>query len=268
MNVVKSGLSCILMLVALLFTTDKALASACDRQIIIRVSEDYLPFSRLDNKGRLQGIDVTFIRRIFTEIGCPYRFVAVPFKRAIVEISRGNIDMMPFASITPERSEFAWFSVPYRNETAGLVVRRDRLEKYRISSMEDVVRLGLHLGHEQTSYRGEVFNEFLKRPEARNHVYFITSTSQGIKMLVAGRIDALVEMPAATLAMAADMGVSDQLAEHPFRLMSEPVHFMYSKKTVSQDLIDRLNKAIQQAIGTEDYNQLYGSMALEYTPNM
>ncbi|RED54194.1 substrate-binding periplasmic protein [Aestuariispira insulae] len=238
-----------------------AQAADCVGSMVIRLSEDYLPFS-MQKGEEVTGIDVTFIKMVMDEIGCPHKMVLQPWKRAVLQLEYGQIDMIPFASVTPERKLFAHFSVPYRKETAGLIIRREDRGKYRIKSLDDVMTLGMRLGHTRGTWRGEAFKEFASQAEADGVIFNVTYTSQGIKMLVNNRIDALVEMPAAVMAQARDMGVEDRLAEHPFILMSEPVHFMYSRKTVSPALVKQIDAAILKLIKTDAYRRLYGSIAL------
>lgn len=236
----------------------------CPTPLKIRFSADYLPFSYLNQDGSLTGIDVSFVQSLFERIDCPVSLVVMPFKRAVFELASGDIDMMPFASITEERKAFAHFSEPYRNETVGMVFRREDVDKYPLRSLDDVIAQGLVLGHEQSAYRGEFFKAFLENPASEPHVFNVVSASEGIKMLSAGRIDAMVEMPAATLAMAEQMGLEDRFAEHPLLLWSDPVHFMYSKASVSPELISAVDSALREAIAEDGYKALYGSMGMHY----
>ena len=240
----------------------QASSALCPDPLKVRFSADYLPFSYLQADGSLTGIDVEFIENLFRKIDCPISIVVMPFKRAVFELAAGDIDMMPFASITEERKSFAHFSAPYRNETVGLVFRKEDVDKYALTSLQDVIDHGLVLGHEQSAYRGEFFKSFLANPASEPHVFNVVSASEGIKMLSAGRIDAMVEMPAATLAMADKMGIGDRFAEHPLLIWSDPVHFMYSKKTVSPELVQAVNAALKHATETDSYKKLYRSMGI------
>jgi len=259
MKVLKASLLALALCLPLM---EGAHAAPCDKPVKVRVSADYTPFSYKNEAGRITGIDVEFVRDIFAEIGCEYELVDIPFKRAITELAEGRIDMMPFMSITFERQQFARFSAAYRNETAGLVMRKEDVQNTQIRSLDDVVDLGLVLGHELGAYRGEVFEDFLASDRSKPLVFIVGSTAEGIRMLSAGRIDALVEVPESSLLVAEDLGLRDEIARHPFKLFSEPVHFMYSRKTASEDLINAVNGAIQKLTETEDYLREFGSMAL------
>ncbi|GGB49772.1 hypothetical protein GCM10011316_22360 [Roseibium aquae] len=248
---------------ALLLPASEAVkAAVCDAPVRVRVSADYAPFSFADAKGRITGMDVEFLRKIFAKIGCEYQLIPMPFKRSITELAEGRIDMMPFMSITYQRQQFARFSAAYRNETVGLVMRTEDVDRYAIDSLQDIIDLGLILGHELGTYRGELFEQFLETDHADSHVFFVGSTAEGIRMLSVGRIDAYVEVPRSGLVVAEELGLADGLAPHRFILFSEPVHFMFSQRTVSGDLIRAVNAAIQDLTKTDDYQNTFGPMAL------
>lgn len=255
-----------LLVLAYILTAGGLQASAadesCGEPLRVRVSADYLPFSYQDTDGTFNGVDVRLIQDLFAETGCQVSLVAMPFKRAIVELAEGRIDMMPFASITEDRKAFAAFSAPYRKERAGLVVRAEDLEQLKITSLKDVVDQKLVLGHEQSAYRGPDFARFLADPVSKDHVFNVVTTTEGIRMLASGRIDALVEAPAAILAAAEQMGLAGRFAEHPFTLIEEPVHFMYSRKSVPMALIEALDQALAREITLSRYQNAYGSLAL------
>lgn len=234
----------------------------CAEPIVVRVSEDYRPFSIRNDNGIAEGIDVTFLTNVLEAVGCDYQIVFMPWKRALHQLSLGEVDLMPFASITEERRQFAHFSKPYRNEVAGLIIRREDVGKYPIRRLDDMIGHQMRLGHTEGAYRGEMFKQFLSQPEAQNLVFNVNLTSHGIQMLVNDRIDALVEVPTAAMAQAELMGVSDALVAHPLILLSEPVHFMFSKLTVSPMLVEKINAEIDKAIQTSAYRALYGVEAL------
>jgi polar amino acid transport system substrate-binding protein len=242
----------------------RAQPAYCLDPIRITTSDGYSPFSSRDSEGRFSGLDVTFTRNVFDRVGCRYELVALPFRRALLEIADGGVDVMPYASISEERAKVAKFSRAYRNKTVGLVFRSGEVAKTPLSSLDDIAARGLVLGHMKDTHRGEEFNAFLARPDAGRHVFFVQNMTEGLRMLDAGRVDALVEMPTSVFAIAEKMGLSDRIAEHPFTIWRDPVHFMFSRKTVSDELIEAVNAAIAAEIETGAYKALFGSLAVNF----
>jgi polar amino acid transport system substrate-binding protein len=234
----------------------------CSEPLRVRVSGDYFPFSHRAPGGKLIGTDVELVRTVFDLIDCPIELEIMPFKRAIVELSQGNIDMVPFASITEHRSKFAHYSAPYRNELARLIFRKGEAETHPISEINDIIDHQLIVGHERASYRGMLFDNFMRSDAGQHHVFHTTTTTEGIRMLETGRIDVLVEMPSAVMGVANRMGLEGAFEVHPFPVWEEPVHFMFSQQTVPVQLVDAVSAAIREVRRTEDYKVAFGHLAL------
>ena len=172
-----------------------------------------------------------------------------------------GVSSMMTRQTAPSASDRSIASVMYC-WVAGLIIRREDVGKYPIRRLDDMIGHQMRLGHTEGAYRGEMFKQFLSQHEAQNLVFNVNLTSHGIQMLVNDRIDALVEVPTAAMAQAELMGVSDALVAHPLILLSEPVHFMFSKLTVSPMLVEKINVEIDKAIQTTTYRALYGVEAL------
>lgn len=242
-------------------------AAPCPETLKVRVSYGYAPFSEKTAPdgpvdGPVEGLDVAFLRRILTDAGCAFEFLDAPWKRSLKLLARGAIDIMPFASITPEREEFARFSVPYRYETVGFVMRRSDAGRYPLDSLEDLMRHDLQIGWQRGAYWGPKFQAFAEAPENRDVVYRLTDNGQGLRMLLSDRIDMLIEQPDSILASAAAQGVRDKLVVHPFLVRRSPVHLMYSRQSVSPELVERIDRAIIAYQETDAYRTHYGRMAI------
>ncbi|GAA0777245.1 substrate-binding periplasmic protein [Roseibium denhamense] len=253
-----------LMLVVLTSTARfPASAENCPNPLRIHVPQDYEPFSYKTSEGQIVGIDFEFVQAVLHRAGCQIEFYEMPFQRAVVELSAGRLDMTMFSSITDERRAFAHFSVPYRNETAGLVIRSADTGKFDISSLEDILSLNLLLAHDIGTYRGDPFETFLQKPEAQKHIVQVSGSEQSLQMLLKGRITAIVETPAAVFSLARSLNVEDQIEEHPFLLWSEPVHLMFSNKSVPKTFVDQVDAIISKRVTTDDYQAHFGSMSLQ-----
>ncbi|MBO9418308.1 amino acid ABC transporter substrate-binding protein [Labrenzia sp. R4_2] len=237
-------------------------AEDCPKTFRVGASDDYEPFSYIGADGKLTGLDLLFVQEILAEAGCAPQFVDLPFPRAVVELAAGRIDMMMFASVTAERRNFALFSAPYRNETAGLIIRARDQDKYPINEVGDLLKLNLLLAHDVGTYRGDLFETFMANPEVKKNIIQVSSSRQSLNMLVKGRINAIVEAPAAVFALAETLGVRDEIAEHPFLLWSEPVHFMFSRKTVSPEFVAQIDAVLAEAVQTPEYTSQFGSMSV------
>ncbi|RCK46580.1 ABC transporter substrate-binding protein [Thalassospira profundimaris] len=236
--------------------------SDCTRPLVIRASETYSPFSIKDANGMAAGIDNQFIARVMRATGCEFQFVFMPWKRALYAIEHGDIDILPSASFTEERARYGLFSVPYRNDIFGFVVRKGDARRIKLSSLEDVVRQQLVIGYVRGAYRGEAFKTFSENPENAPYIADVSMAPHGTQLLMAKRIDLLLGLPAAYLAQAEALGFSGGVEEHPFILAKEPVRLMFSSKTISPQLARRLSNAITRETFTDSYHSLFGNQSV------
>lgn len=230
----------------------------CSRPLVIRASETYSPFSMKDKNGVAVGIDNVFIAKIMKLVGCEYRFEFLPWKRSLYAIEHGDIDVLPSASFTKERAEYGLFSVPYRNDVIGFVVRNGDAGRIPLGSLEDVISQDLVIGQVRGAYRGEAFETFAESPEGARHVIDVSVAPHGLQLLLANRVDLLLGIPAAYIAQAKNQGYGHTVEEHPFLLGKEPVRLMFSKKNIAPELVRKINDAIIAETQTAQYRALYG----------
>lgn len=241
-------------------------SNPCNRPLTVRVSDTYLPFIFKGEDGKAQGLDVSFIKQIFTSLGCEYRFVFLPWKRALLGIENGDLDILPSASLTPEREIFARFSHPYRNEVSGMVIRKQDKGRFPLRGVEDIFLYDMKLGYVRGAYRGALFNAFQNMPGASRQLTDVGKSEIGFNLLLNRRIDGLVGLPVVSMAQAKKAGIADQLDIHPFQFGADPIHLMFSRKSVAPELVGHFNRAIAKAVRTESYRDLYSADAVNPLP--
>ena len=237
-----------MVIVAMAFIAPRADAAveACERPLIIRVASNYPPFSVEASPGRYRGLDIDIITDAMDGAGCRYALITLPWTRALRSLRGGDIDVMAFASRTPERDAFAYFSRPYRMEEVRLIMRADDQRRTTIWNFEDVIEQKLRIGHEIDTYRGDDFAAFIARPEATPLIAFMTDNNKSLRMLAAGRLDAVIDDRTVAWGAASAMGISDRLEVAPMRIHDAPVYLMFSKRSVSRATVDRIDQFIAQ----------------------
>ncbi|WP_114102687.1 ABC transporter substrate-binding protein [Thalassospira profundimaris] len=234
----------------------------CSRPLVIRASETYSPFSMKDANGMAAGIDNQFIARVMRATGCKFKFEFMPWKRALYAIEHGDIDVLPSASFTEERAKYGLFSVPYRNDVIGFVVRKGDARRIRLNSLDDVARQHLVIGHVRGAYRGEAFKAFSENPDNAPYISDVSMAPLGVQLLMARRIDLLLGIPTAYVAQADELGFEGGVEEHPLILAKEPVRLMFSAKTISPLLAQKLSNAIERETLTDTYHSIYGNQSV------
>ena len=232
----------------------RAAEAGCKRPLTVLVSDQFPPFSERSADGSFKGLDVDIIRTVMETAGCKFKFVVVPWKRGILMLAEGKLDLVAFASITPERREFANFTAPYRHERIRLMMLSNRANDIQITELKDLARNNLVIGNSSGTYRGAEFAAFEAAYKSSGHLVDIPSSTHGIRMLLSGRIDALVADQSVAFAIAEGLGVRSQLTANPYKVFDNPVYLMASRKSVSQATLQRINSALEKTLDPDVYN--------------
>ena len=221
-------------------------ANQCSKPISLATGQ-WEPYSYYDARGNFTGIDADMVRAIFSEAGCTLvELGSMPASRNLTLFFRGDIDMMTGASVTPERAKRAWFSLPYRDETVGLFFLADGKKQFPgLHSFNDVVaQARLSLLAPRVGYYGPLYEKHMPALlEAKRLSQFIDFT-QGMRMLAAGRGNFMLGDASAVEHAAVRQGVKVQPL--PFWLVESRVHLMFSRATVPQADVHRIDAAIER----------------------
>jgi polar amino acid transport system substrate-binding protein len=195
--------------------------------------------------GEAAGADVDLVKAVADELGCVASFHKMPWARVLLELENGELDVTTSASRTPERERFAHFSVPYRQAQMGIYVRKGESGRYTLDGLSGVVEAGLRLGVVNGYYYGPEFEALMADPGFAERVDGVINYETNIRKLLLGRIDGiLVDDIGVMIGALADHGAEDQVEQHPVFLAGDEFHLMFSKKSVSADLVARIDEVL------------------------
>lgn len=237
-------------------------ADACSRPLSMSTGQ-WEPYAYYDARRQFTGIDADMVRAIVKEAGCQLiEMDAKPATRNLTLFEKGEVDLMTGASRTPARLKLAWFSAPYRDETVGMFALADKIAQYRhIHSFADFVAGPLSLMAPRAGWYGQAFENETPALQRAGRLSRFGDFSQGIRMLSAGRASFMLGDAAAVEHAAARAGVRVQPL--PFWVEQAPVHLMFSRATVTEADVARIDAAIarlQKRGVLEQIRRSYGGM--------
>lgn len=214
---------------------------------------EYPPYYHALPDGRAAGLIVDLAGRVFAKAGVEAEFHFVPAKRILLDIQTGQ----PVASLgwfkTPEREEFARFSLPiYINRPVGVFFLREKEDLFRpYKTLEALMADGkLLMGRVAGLSDGPQIDAILaKYPDRIVHV---TADSVRLtKMLESGRFNFFLLPPEEIDALLHEAQASPE--NFALKAMSDipqgnSRHIMYAK-TVDDALIRKVDQAILTEIG-------------------
>lgn len=213
---------------------------------VLRVAwEPYEPFTFVNSDGVLTGADIEVIKAVAEEIGCALSFRGMPWNRILLEIEKGAVDVTSSASWTTERDAWAWYSAPYRRPEVALFVRKGESRNHRLRSLADVPEAGFRLGLIEGYFFGKEVASFMADPAFAALTESAADYTVNLTKLLHGRIDGfLVDDVHVLRAEAQALGVLDAVERHPVEIEGVDLHYMFSRKSVSRDLVDAFDQAL------------------------
>lgn len=202
------------------------------------------PFSQLDERGELTGLDVSLTRQILGEAGLTPQFRSLPWARALHLIEQRQLDAAMGALDTPERRQFARFSTPYRRASFVLLRHQPRADQpSRWQGIDSPATLCQQAELRLGKLRGTKPAAAIEGCPALKQASEYNSDDRLIALLLAGRLDGIiVEWQYARYRLSqlgADERVQCQMLVH-----QQPVSLMFAKAALSDAELARIDAVI------------------------
>jgi polar amino acid transport system substrate-binding protein len=220
-----------------------AQVQGCSRPLQLATGQ-WEPYGYYDANRRFTGIDAEMVRAIFAEANCQLvELDPMPPTRNLSLFEKGGIDFMSGASRTSERAKVAYFSVAYRDETVGMFALAENAQRYRaIRSFDDFLAGPLSLVAPRAGWYGHAYEDQVAGLQLAGRLSRFGDFGQDIRMLAAGRATFMLGDAAAVEHAAAREGVRVQPL--PFWVLEAPVYLMFSRATVREADVARIDAAI------------------------
>ena len=220
-----------------------AALAQCSRPFSMATGQ-WEPYAYYDAGRNFTGIDADMVRAILKEAGCQLvELDSKPATRNLTLFEKGEIDLMTGASRTPERLKLAYFSLAYRDETVGMFALAEHADQFRaLHSFSDFIQGQLTLVAPRAGWYGLAYENQAAALQKSGRLSRFGDFSQGIRMLAAGRASFMLGDAAAVEHAAARQGVKVQPL--PFWVVEAPVHLMFSRATVREADVLRIDAAI------------------------
>lgn len=207
--------------------------------------EAYGKYTNRNADGTLYGIDVDLMRELGRRTGCAVAFREMPFKRVLIELPNGAIDVSTSVNRTPEREAYARFSAAYYQQSVTLFVKADSLGRYRLKSLPDAEAEKFRIGVVGGYYYGEEFEALRRQPGFGAMVEEASDHAANLRKLMEGRVQGVLSDGAEViLDESRKAGYDGLVVAYPINLPKPGVHLMFSRKSVPADVVARIDEAL------------------------
>lgn len=216
----------------------------CQRLAVSRTSDELPPFSFRDSQQKLTGYRVELIQQLFSRLGCELEILTdLPWKRSLMLLKEGEVDVLMNASKSAERAEFAWFSIPYEQEQLALFVKAG--SKLPIKALQDIVSRGYNVGLIRGNHYGDSIHRLLFHPKINRNVVEAIDRQSLRQLLLRDRIQLYLDYyPNGDLAL---QNTAEQhlIVRHPLPPQHiGQVYFMLSRSSVAPAFVSKLNSEL------------------------
>lgn len=192
----------------------------------LEVGGDYAfaPYSFIEN-GRPAGIDVDLMRELSRRTGVELHVHLQPFKRVLEELRQGRLDAGMAVLHSTEREAFLQYTGVLRLSRYQLFVRRG--QEFPFERAEDL------RGRSVAVVRGFLVGDTLREElsSARVRLESVASQEQTLRMLLAGRVDAIAGQSVVMRHLAREQGAAGRLSALPTPVIPDrPAYLVLSRR--------------------------------------
>lgn len=206
----------------------------------------------------LTGLDYELMKVIAKDVGVKLQYEKVNWDDLLKNIESGKEDFATGALYSKEREKYAYFSVPYRYEEDSLFVLKEKARSVSHKSLKDLLEYmqasGFKLGVvEGFIYTDPLINEFIDRNS--NAIVKTKNDYENLDLLLNKEIDGFITDRIVGATEIWRLNVGKKVFEVRLNI-EKPVHIIFSKKTVSLDLVNQFNQAIHKLKDTTSYQKI------------
>jgi len=227
-------------LLLLLFTLPINLHASECQTIRANGSSGWEPISYRGADRQLSGMAVEVANQVFSQLAVTLKFEKeTPWKRQLLQLEKGELDLVIAAYFNDERAKIFGYSQPYYIDKIRIFVLQDRTFDFQdLQSLKG--KAGLRpLG----GTYGNQFDAFAKdNPNIKEYFDY----ENGMKRLYKGRVDYMVLALFDGLFNTKKYAYPHKVIPLPKDVAQLPIHFLMSKKSPCINLIERINYALAE----------------------
>ncbi len=214
------------------------------------------PYQYITRNGTLTGLDIEIVQATEKEMGCTIKFQQGDWAKLLELLKKGELDAVASAGMTENRREYAYFSEPYRSESYSIYVRKDELDRYSGQSIRSLLDSRMRLGAVSGYSYGVTVADYQDNEKYQKQFTYNEISEENFLLLFDNKVDGVLADSIVASDMIRRRSWSTEVARLPLVIHSGDVHVMFSKKSVSQEVVQKMNNALAKLKASGDYRRL------------
>jgi len=211
------------------------------------------PYQYLSENNQAKGVQIDLLNSLAAEANCTLNYVQQSFSQNVADIESGKIDLMADTTVTKERQSYAYFSAPYRNEILLLYVSKNRVASCKNRPLSEIMDGQFRLGLTRDNLYGKKVDAIQKNKNYKNTIVYLKENKDALTSLLSGKIDGFFEDPIVLAYELKKRKLLGQVKSCRTEVYGANVSLMFSRKTVSYEVVKRFNQALMKVKQTADY---------------
>ncbi|ACS78812.1 substrate-binding periplasmic protein [Maridesulfovibrio salexigens] len=236
------------MLLVISFLFLPTAAKATESTLLVSGQIDWQPFLMKDNTGKVYGLMYEILEKAAHANGYTLEYRDMPWKRAVISLEKGKLDIMCGIFWNKNRARQFLFSPPIlRNELHIFTNKPFKLE--RLIDLQG--KTGDHI--RGGSY-GDLFDSFITSGKAR--FVEVTDDNTAINRLVRGYSDFFIGTYVDTTIKLSKRGLEQSIIALPYIVDTVNVYFAYPQKTKKKHSYEKINRTLEQMQASGEISKL------------
>ncbi|WP_083217885.1 substrate-binding periplasmic protein [Kangiella sediminilitoris] len=209
---------------------------------------------QFERNGEVTGIDIQIFTKAADSINCDVSFVEKSWTELLTALEKGEIDVLAGATITPDRESYAHFSTPYRDESFTLFIRASN--SYNGNTLSGFLSRSQKVGITSDYFYGKEVYELMNHPQYSSLFVDSKSGEQSFFNILYSEIDGVLADPVEGRYILNRKRLGDKIKASKVTIPSDSVAFMFSKKTLKDEQLDRLQEAVKNMVANNQIKPL------------
>ena len=200
-----------------------------------------------ENKG---GPDEHILHAVAEKLGTGIIFRYAPFKRRLLMLKSGHVDLVCGLLKRPEREAYIHYVLPPYKERSDTIFFVPKGRSHTIQSFDDLI--GLKIGVTRGS---KYFVKFDNSDQLNREI--VHEATANFRKLILGRIDAMIIYESAGIDLLHKLNIADRLEIADYRFSrKKSVYFGISKASALMEDLARVESVIQGMIQSDQIRQI------------
>ncbi len=204
------------------------------------------PYQYQDVGGSVTGLDIELIEAMAGRAGCDLMYEENDWAALLNRVREGAVDVILGATQTQDRASYGWFSDPYRSESFGLFVRSGEANNYSDNTLAALLDKSFKVGVTNQYIYGDEVMALQDDPKYSEKFQAVTVGEANFERLRNFEIDGFLEDPFVAAAVIRRKGLHEDIEAHPIVIETGEVRLMFSRASVSEDVVNRFNASLAE----------------------